>query len=259
MAGYKKDDGTPLPTDQLESFKKSVHGKALLEKGDLGAPACNSCHGNHGAAPPGLSWVGNVCGQCHSVMADLYTRSVHATVFAQMGAPGCATCHQNHAIEAASDERLGTGVKGVCAACHTAEDPGGKAAAEMRRQIDALVGEHARAGAILARAEQSGMEVSQAQFDLEGARSALVKARAAVHAFTPEAVKRETEPGLAIGSKAYARGVRALEELAFRRKGLAVSVVIILALIGGLVLKIRQLEGGRPVPGSGGGERSDVL
>ena len=135
----------------------------------------------------------------------------------------------------------------------------GKAAAEMRRQIDALVGEHARAGAILARAEQSGMEVSQAQFDLEGARSALVKARAAVHAFTPEAVKRETEPGLAIGSKAYARGVRALEELAFRRKGLAVSVVIILALIGGLVLKIRQLEGGRPVPGSGGGERSDVL
>src|SRR5689334_8799543 len=29
MAGYKKDDGTPLPTNQLEEFKKSVHGKAL--------------------------------------------------------------------------------------------------------------------------------------------------------------------------------------------------------------------------------------
>jgi hypothetical protein len=103
------------------------------------------------------------------------------------------------------------------------------------------------------------MEVSQAQFDLNGAKDALVKARAAVHAFEPEAVKQETEPGLAIGAKAYARGVRALEELAFRRKGLAVSVVIILALIGGLVLKIRQLERGRPEPGSGGGERSDVL
>jgi hypothetical protein len=253
MAGYK------IPTDQVQKYKASIHWAAMSVKGDLAAPTCNSCHGNHGAAPPGLSWVGNVCGQCHSVMADLYARSAHARVFAQMGAPGCATCHQNHAIEAASDERLGTGAKAVCAACHTAEDPGGKAAAEMRRQIDALVGEHARAGAILARAEQSGMEVSQAQFDLEGARSALVKARAAVHAFTPDAVKRETEPGLAIGSQAYARGARALAELAYRRKGLAVSVLIILALIGGLVLKIRQLEGVRPTPGSGEGERSDVL
>ena len=55
MAGYKKDDGTPLPTDQLEKYKQSVHGKALLEKGDLGAPACNSCHGNHAAMPPKVS------------------------------------------------------------------------------------------------------------------------------------------------------------------------------------------------------------
>jgi predicted CXXCH cytochrome family protein len=253
MAGYK------IPTDQVQKYRASVHWAAMSVKGDLSAPACNDCHGNHGAAPPGVSWVGNVCGQCHTVMADLYARSAHATVFAQMGVPGCATCHENHAIEPASDERLGTGDKAVCTGCHTAEDPGGKAATEMRRQIDALAGEHERARAILAKAEQSGMEVSQAQFDLNGAKDALVKARAAVHAFRPEAVARETEPGLTIAGKAYARGVRALEELAFRRKGLAVSVVIILALIGGLVLKIRQLERGRPEPGSGGGERPDVL
>jgi len=30
-----------------------------------------------GAAPPGISWVGNVCGQCHSIMADLFAKSVH--------------------------------------------------------------------------------------------------------------------------------------------------------------------------------------
>jgi hypothetical protein len=103
------------------------------------------------------------------------------------------------------------------------------------------------------------MEVSQAQFDLNGAKDALVKARAAVHAFQPEAVKREVEPGLAIGAKTYARGLRALEELRFRRRGLAVSVVIILALIGGLVLKIRQLDHRRSGPGSGGGGGHDVL
>jgi hypothetical protein len=46
--------------------------------------------------------------------------------------------------------------------------------------------------------------------------------------------------------------VRALDDLRFRRRGLAVSVVVIVALIGGLVLKIRQLERGPVRPGGEG-------
>ena len=60
--------------------------------------------------------------------------------------------------------------------------------------------------------------------------------------FNVDAVKTEADAGLGVSAKAYARGVRALEELQFRRKGLAASLVIILVLIGGLVFKIRQLE-----------------
>jgi len=86
------------------------------------------------------------------------------------------------------------------------------------------------------------MEVSQARFELNGANDALVKARTAIHAFSVAAVKDEADKGLAIAAKAQARGARALEELDFRRKGLAVSLVIILALIAGLVVKIRQLD-----------------
>jgi len=56
------------------------------------------------------------------------------------------------------------------------------------------------------------------------------------------AVQQETEPGLSVSAKAYARGVKALDELRFRRTGLGVSVLIILAIIVGLWLKIRQLE-----------------
>jgi hypothetical protein len=70
----------------------------------------------------------------------------------------------------------------------------------------------------------------------------LVKTRASIHAFSVDAVKKEAAPGLAISQKAYARGIRALDELQFRRKGLAVSVVIILAVVVGLVLKIREIE-----------------
>jgi hypothetical protein len=231
-----------IPTDQLQKYKGSIHWKTMSMKGDLSAPTCNDCHGNHGAAPPGVSWVGNVCGQCHTSMAELFSKSVHAKVFAQMGAPGCATCHENHEIKETSDEMLGLGGKAVCSTCHTADDKGGTSAAQMRSLIDALRSDVDKAHAILSQAEQAGMEVSQAQFDLNGAKDSLIKARAAVHAFTADAVKQEAEKGLGISAKAYSRGVKALEELRFRRKGLAVSVLIILGLIAGLVLKIRQFD-----------------
>jgi hypothetical protein len=251
MTGHK------VPTDQLEKYKTSVHWQAMVAKGDLSAPTCNDCHGNHGASPPGVQWVGNVCGQCHAVQADLFRKSVHVKAFAEMGTPGCATCHENHGIQAAGDHMLGLGDKAVCLTCHAADDPGGKRAVEMRALIDSLAGEERKAHDILLQAERAGMEVSQAQFDLSGAKDALIKARAAVHAFRLDAVQRETDPGMAISARAYARGVKALQDLQFRRKGLAVSVVIILALIGGLVVKIRQLERPPHRPGEPTGRHDD--
>ncbi len=250
-ANAKYMEAYKIPTDQLAKYRTSVHFNAMTVKGDLSAPTCNDCHGNHGAAPPGVSWVGNVCGQCHTVMADLFKKSVHAKAFADMGTPGCATCHDNHAIREASDEMLGLGDKAVCVACHATGDKGGQGAASMRTAIDSLAGESQKARAILIEAEHAGMEVSQAQFDLNGAKEALVKARAAVHAFTVDAVRKETEPGLGVAAKAYARGLRALKELKFRRQWLAVSVVVILVLIVGLVFKIRDVDrraGRRPTP-----------
>jgi hypothetical protein len=246
-ADAKYMEGRRVPTDQLVKYQESVHWKAMSVKGDLSAPTCNDCHGNHGASPPGVTWVGNVCGQCHTVMADLFRKSVHAKVFTEMGTPGCATCHDNHAIHEPSDAMLGLGTGAVCATCHAANDKGGQTAVEMRTLIDALAARNDKARVILGQAEHAGMEVSQAQFDLNGAKDALVKARAAVHAFTFDAVRKEVEPGVGIAEKAYARGVRALDELRFRRRGLGVSLVIILAVIAGLVLKIRQVDRRRTV------------
>lgn len=241
-------EGRTIPTDQRQKYAQSVHWKAMSVKGDLSAPTCNDCHGNHGAGPPGVSWVGNVCGQCHGVMADLYARSPHAKAFQRMGVPGCATCHDNHAIKPAGPEMVGLGEGSVCAGCHAKDDAGGKAAAGIRGLLDGLRAEHARAAATLAQAEHAGMEVSQARVDLAGANDALIKARTAVHAASLPAVQKETDAGLVIAGKAYARGVRALEELTFRRRGLGVSLVIILALIAGLILKIRQLDRRRREP-----------
>jgi hypothetical protein len=236
MAGYK------IPTDQVEKYKKSVHYQLMSAKGDLSAPTCNDCHGNHGAAPPGVSWVGNACGQCHPVNTELFNKSRHAQVFVQIGIPGCASCHGNHDVVPTSDAMLGIGGNAICGNCHAAQDNGGKTAAAMRDSIEKLRTDYEGAHAVLTKAEHAGMEVSQPLFELNDAKTALIKARAAIHSFNFDDVQTQVKPGLEVVQKARSRGVTALDELQFRRKGLAVSVLIIVALIVGLVLKIRRME-----------------
>jgi hypothetical protein len=236
MAGYR------IPTDQVEKYKKSVHYQLMSAKGDLSAPTCNDCHGNHGAAPPGVSWVGNACGQCHPVNTELFNKSRHAQVFVQIGIPGCASCHGNHDVVPTSDAMLGIGGNAICGSCHAAQDNGGKTAAAMRDSIEKLRTDYEGAHAVLTKAEHAGMEVSQPLFELNDAKTALIKARAAIHSFNLDDVQTQVKPGLEVVQKARSRGLTALDELQFRRKGLAVSVLIIVALIVGLVLKIRRVE-----------------
>ncbi|HKJ68222.1 MAG TPA: cytochrome c3 family protein, partial [bacterium] len=82
-----------IPTDQFQEYKNSVHGMAVLDNQDLGAPACNDCHGNHGATPPGVTSISQVCGTCHANNMRLFQGSVHEPVFDMMGLPECETCH----------------------------------------------------------------------------------------------------------------------------------------------------------------------
>jgi len=75
MSGYTLPNGQPLPIDQYARWRQSVHAENLLVKEDLTAPTCNDCHGNHGAAPPGLDSVAFVCGQCHGREAEMFRQS----------------------------------------------------------------------------------------------------------------------------------------------------------------------------------------
>lgn len=122
MAGRLLPDGRRLPVDQYAHWRQSVHARALLEKGDLSAPSCNKCHGNHGATPPGVDSIALVCGQCHGREAQLFRASPkragfeeHGSLLAQAGAKGCAACHEAPAPPA----KLGQGhVLSECASCH---------------------------------------------------------------------------------------------------------------------------------------------
>ena len=234
--------GRDLRVDQVEEYSSSVHGLLLFEDGDLSAPVCNDCHGNHGAAPPGVSSVRNVCGQCHSVMADYFAESAHVTVFEERELPGCALCHDHHAIEAVSDDQLIDRSQEVCADCHEAADTLGGEFLRMAVLLDSLDLAIAASRLTLEEAENLGMEVSQAQFELEDVTNARTRARSAIHTFHSAAVGAEVATGFEIVIRAEERGQEALNEHSFRRVGLVASSVIILLLITGLLLRIRETD-----------------
>jgi predicted CXXCH cytochrome family protein len=231
-----------IGTDQVAAYRASVHGRMLFEQGDRSAPVCNDCHGNHGAAPPGVSSVHNVCGQCHLVMADHFGNSKHQVIFDAMGMPECATCHGNHAIEAASDALLTTVSARVCLQCHRPDDERGRAFLNMAAIIDSLHEASARSLDALHEAENMGMEVSQALFELEDVNDAVHRARSAVHTFQVDLVRQETQAGLEVALRGLERGEEALRENRFRRVGLGLSSAVILLLIGALILKIRDMD-----------------
>ncbi len=231
-----------LPTSQFDDYRNSVHYRALAERGDLSAPTCSTCHGNHGAAPPGVASVEFVCATCHVFQAQLFDGSPHKAAFAAMGLPACVTCHGNHRIAEPHDALLGTGPESLCLRCHTEGDGGYQAAEQMQEQLLGLARAIEQAQQVLDRAEQTGMEVGQPQLDLGQARDALTKARVAIHGFQPDRVQAEVQTGLEVARAAQQAGTKALEEYDFRRLGLAISLVLILTVVIGLRLYLKQLE-----------------
>lgn len=233
-----------IPTDQYESYASSVHGIALLEKHDPGAPACNDCHGNHGAAPPGVQSISQVCGACHALNADLFSRSPHKSAFDQRNLPECETCHGNHSIVAATDRLIGAEPPAVCAQCHSPTESvaGFAAARSMRAAIDTLLMLEEQARTLVEEAEQKGMEVSEQRFALRGVRQARLESRTTIHAFDESKLAEVAKKGQESAKEISLQAQEAIDEYYFRRIGLGVSTLIITLLVIGLFLYIKKIE-----------------
>jgi hypothetical protein len=378
MAAYK------IPTNQYADYQRSVHASALLEGGDLSAPACNDCHGNHGATPPEVRSVIHVCGQCHAREAGLYQSSMKKALFERLKVPECIVCHSNHRILhptpelfhgrsgpeitagtitskdpfAAQVEELAPGRKvtatwrnvlsphaeptdvryrhtieitargtapvvldatvrpgddialrpqvqhgnparfiaalaveplsgipveagdavlfrvevvagaggavqdlkildrpgqavnsiagSACMKCHKTGDSCDVAAEAMYASLSSLDREIRRGSAMLRKAELAGMEVSRPLFDLKSkGTTAAVEARALIHSFDPGRLVKRAAEGRAAAAEARKAGLKALDEIQYRRRGLAVSLVLVVMVLVGLALKIRSLDQAR--------------
>lgn len=231
-----------IPTDQYEKFKTSVHGVALLEKGDKNAPSCNRCHGDHGASPPEVSSVTKVCGVCHVLNSQMFDESPHKQAFDKDNIPECVACHNNHGIEHPTEEMLGAGDKSICKKCHKVNDKGFTVGVEMKNLIDSLVRDVDLANTAIHDAEQKGMDVSDAKFDYNDIKKVLITTKNVVHYSNIDKFRENINEGFKITDNAKTIGKDAVDDYYFRRWGLGVSTFFITLLVIVLYLKLRKIE-----------------
>ena len=170
-----------LPSDVLEKYKSSYHAHLLLEKGDLSAPTCVTCHGNHGATPPGTREVGQVCGKCHGRQAELFEKSPHAGLLASGKFHECISCHDNHAIQKASVELFSQ-----CATCHADQAKPLAVRDNLVAVLKRSKSEFEQAGARVKEASTRGLATDEEELLLGEARTEVTQLEALQHTLTPD-------------------------------------------------------------------------
>lgn len=224
----------------------SVHAAALIKRGDASAPTCTACHGSHGATPPGVTSVANVCAQCHLREAELFRASPKKDIFDALNEAECLVCHGNHRIESPSDAWVGLQEGAVCAQCHEESSDSGRTINDVRQELHRLSGTVSTADALLARAERAGMLVDEGRLALRDAREHQVQARVLVHTFAAQPFAGTAAAGVASAGRAREVGEAAMRELQVRRTGLGVATLLILAFLATLWIRIRRLPNPPP-------------
>jgi hypothetical protein len=248
MAGVKLPDGSPIPTDQYEKYRGSVHGRALLEKGDIGAPACNDCHGNHAAMPPEIANIAQVCRTCHANNGALFDGSSHKKAFDRNGWPECGGCHGAHAVETLTDDALALTPGGLCVDCHeehARDNPDCEATAEyFHATLTGLTRAHEELEHRAEKIATRGLDVEPIELALDSLSDSLKQSRSAIHAFDRSQFDTTAAPAREAIDQMHKLVEQSKADFRYRLAGLLVAAGFILMTIVALWLKLRRIESG---------------
>jgi predicted CXXCH cytochrome family protein len=239
-AEYMKD--YELPINQFNEYSKSVHGIALIENQDTGAPACNDCHGNHGAMPPGISSISHVCGTCHANNMQYFSSSLMKKVFEEEGLHACEECHGYHKVQKTSDRMISTNEESICLDCHDDGDQGYEVAANIYNQLLQVVSTYDSAIVKQRKVQQIGMDDVEISFLLQEGHQSLIQARTLVHTFDPKKIEVKTSEGLKKIQDAHQLSEQQITDYSVRRKGFGIATLFITILVIALFFKIREIE-----------------
>ena len=136
-----------------------------------------------------------------------------------------------------------------CSDCHAAspalasEPVGLRTAEEMLARMRELTALTARAERILLQARRGGVETRKALQAIDSAVDDQIELEVLVHGFASDgAFAKKHRDGIGHARAALTAGQQALDELAYRRRGLGISLVLIGLVLIGLALKIRGLS-----------------
>lgn len=172
-----------LDAHVVEQYRSSVHGRVLIEESHPAAPSCATCHGSHGAAPPRVDDIAQVCGQCHSVVQGHYDASPHAAATSKGKSVQCASCHASHAVVSPSAEMFLGDAEHHCGSCHADEqDPARAIGRELHAGVTGLARAIQETEQELRTAGGRGLFLGAEKGYLDDAKGLLVRARALTHA-----------------------------------------------------------------------------
>lgn len=224
-----------LDAQVVEQYRESVHGRALIESSHPAAPACATCHGSHGATPPRVDDIAQVCGHCHSVVQEHYDASPHAAAAKKGRSVQCASCHGSHAVGQPSAEMFLGDADRHCGSCHADEkDPARAIGRELHDGVIGLARAIVETEEELRTAGGRGLFLGAERGYLDDAKGLLVRARALTHAASTSA---QTD----ILNRGQAAVLQTRENLAtkartFRDRKIFTTIFGVLALVFAVVL-----------------------
>lgn len=167
-----------IPTDQVQRFDSSAHGRALLGEKNFAAPSCIGCHGSHSALPPSVTEVSLVCGRCHVSEAESFDAGAHGEAAVSGRLEGCLGCHMNHDTERVPPDRIAA----TCTKCHAEGTSAHALGVEMQQYLVQAEADLHAADEALADLAVAGRQTGDARFRYQTALTAFRQAWRAQHA-----------------------------------------------------------------------------
>jgi predicted CXXCH cytochrome family protein len=191
-----------------------------------------------------VSFVSQVCRNCHAANGNLFDGSPHKKAFEKHGWPECETCHGKHDIARPTDEMLSDDPKALCHDCHGkyGTPKCDETARYFHASIVGLADSHEKLNHDVDRLLERGFDVDELRFQSSAVSDALRKTRLGIHTFDRSDFTRNADAANQAldGLKKGAENV--WKEYRFRRNGLLLATVLI-SLFGVLLyLKIRQVD-----------------
>lgn len=228
-----------IPTNQYALYETSVHGIALLEEQDTRSPSCATCHGTHGAAPPGFTEVANVCGNCHDATQNYFLSGAHNSD--DPNAPRCVTCHGRYDVYEPSDAMFLGDDPRHCGSCHAPDSEIGSLVTAIYKSLVEANAAYEDAQEAVSDASDLGMIVTDEENLLAEARTQLISARAQQHSANLSTVREASDGSIALSQQAQEQAEDAISESRFRRRAMVIAILVIGLVIISLVMLRREL------------------